>query len=114
MMYKPQVDRLVRSYENTVAWGNGDHEEALHEAIKTAFPGLNEEGQAELYTRIEEAWEEYRTKLAPRRLWIGSIVNKFMSGRVSDAVRGLKIKTNVPERITEVGLPLNNGEDKDE
>lgn len=98
MNYKPQVQRLVQSYEAAVAWGKGDHEESLQNAVKAAFPGLNDEGQAELYTRLVEAWEYYRSGFVPRRLWIGTVVNEFMSGRVANAVLGLKIRTNIPEK----------------
>ena len=94
MNYQSNTKRLVQSYEASVAWGNADHGEALQEAVKAAFPGLDDEGQAELYTRIAEAWEEYRTALIPRKLWIGTIVSNFMSGRTSSAVGGLKVFDN--------------------
>lgn len=96
MKYKAQVQRLVQSYEAKVAWGGGDHEEALHDAVAAAFPGIGDDGQAELYTRIEEQWEGYRNGMVPRKLWIGVIVNDFMSGRVCEAVSGLKVCNNIP------------------
>ncbi|QEG09633.1 hypothetical protein CPT_Pagan_030 [Xanthomonas phage Pagan] len=84
MLYKNQTAMLIKSYENTVAWGeSADHEEALQNAVKAGFPNLPEEDQAELYTRIADAWEGYRGSLAPRKLWIGTIVNQFMSSRIA-------------------------------
>lgn len=94
MLYKNQTAMLIKSYENAVAWGNGDHEEALQEAVKSAFPNLPEDAQAELYTRIEEQWESYRESLAPRKLWIGNIVNQFFGSRVSESISGLKVNGN--------------------
>jgi hypothetical protein len=91
MLYKTQTNMLIRSYENAVAWGNGDHEEALQNAVKGAFPNMPDEDQAELYTRIAEAWEGYRGSMAPRRLWIGTIINSFMGQRVARSSAGLKV-----------------------
>jgi hypothetical protein len=99
MNYQQSTKRLVQSYENAVAWGNGDHEEALHESVRTAFPGIGEDGQAELYTQIAEAWEGYRTALIPRKMWIGQIVVSFMSNRTSAAVGGLTVSNNVPPKF---------------
>lgn len=99
MNYQQNTKRLVQSYENAVAWGNGDHEEALHEAVRTAFPGIGEDGQAELYTQIAEAWEGYRTALVPRQMWIGQIVVSFMSNRTSNAVAGLTVSSNVSPKF---------------
>lgn len=102
MKYKTATDQLVRSYEGSIAWGEGDHEEALHEAVRVAFPGIGEEGQAELYARIEEAWEEYRGAMVPRSLWVGSIVNQFMADRVAQTTSGLTVRSNVQkERASE-------------
>ena len=95
MNYERNTQALIHSYEAAVAWGNADHEEALHEAVRVGFPGIGEEGQAELYARIADAWEGYRTALVPRKLWIGQIVVSFMAGRTSSAVSGLKVQTNV-------------------
>ncbi|AMM44652.1 hypothetical protein [Xanthomonas phage f20-Xaj] len=92
MLYKHQTAMLIKSYENAVAWGGRvDREEALQEAVKAAFPSLPEDAQAELYTQIEEQWESYRESLAPRKLWIGQIVNSFFSDRVSKAQAGFKV-----------------------
>lgn len=92
MMYKNQTAMLIRSYENAVAWGGADHEESLQEAVKAAFPQLPEEAQAELYTRIEEQWEGYRESLAPRKLWIGTVVNQFMSDRTAAYNKSMAVK----------------------
>ena len=97
MNYKSNTQRLIQSYEGTVAWGEGDHEEALQDAVNTAFPGLNDEGKAELYARIADAWEGYRNGMVPRKMWIGSIVNQFMSERVAKATAGLTVRSNVPK-----------------
>jgi hypothetical protein len=105
MNYQSNTKRLVQSYESAVAWGNADHEEALQEAVKAAFPGLGDDGQAELYTRIAEAWEGYRTALIPRKLWIGTIVVNFMSGRTSSAVSGLKVFDNTKPQTNIEGSP---------
>lgn len=91
MNFQAQTQRLIQSYEGRVAWGGGDHEEALQDAVNAAFPGLQEDGQAELYTQIAEAWEGYRDGMVPRKLWIGQLVNSFMSARTSAAVSGLKV-----------------------
>lgn len=91
MLYKNQTAMLIKSYENAVAWGDGDHEEALQNAVKAAFPNLPDEGQAELYTRIADEWEGYRESLAPRKLWIGGIVNKFFGERVAKTNSELKV-----------------------
>jgi hypothetical protein len=99
MNYQKQTQRLIQSYEGAVAWGNGDHEEALQEAVRAAFPGIGEGGQAELYAQIAEAWEGYRTAMIPRKLWIGQIVVAFMSGRTSVAVGGLTVRNNVPPKF---------------
>lgn len=85
------VELLVKSYHNAVAWGRGDHEEALQNAVNAAYPRWPEEQRAELYTRIAESWEEYRSGLVPRTLWIGQIVRKLEGERVQQAVRGLKV-----------------------
>ena len=106
MNYQQNTKRLVQSYENAVAWGNGDHEEALHEAVRTAFPGIGEDGQAELYTQIAEAWEGCRCQPVPRKLWIGQLVVRFMSSRTSAAVSGLTVRTNVPTKF----IPCNKCE----
>lgn len=95
MKYKTATEQLVRSYENSVAWGDGDHEDALHEAVRVAFPGIGDDGRAELYARIAEAWEGYRNGMVPRKMWIGSIVNQFMSERVAKATAGLTVRSNV-------------------
>lgn len=95
MKYKTATEQLVRSYENSVAWGDGDHEDALHEAVRVAFPGIGDDGRAELYARIAEAWEGYRNGMVPRKMWIGSIVNQFMSARVAKATTGLTVRSNV-------------------
>lgn len=100
MNYKSNTQRLIQSYENAVAWGNGDHEEALQDAVNTAFPGLNDEGKAELYARIADAWEGYRTGMVPRKLWIGQIVTDFMSGRIASTVGGLTVRNNLPTKET--------------
>lgn len=97
MKYKTATEQLIRSYENTVAWGDGDHEEALHDAVRVAFPGIGDDGRAELYTQIADAWEGYRDGMVPRKLWIGSIVNQFMSTRVASAASGLTVRSNVPK-----------------
>ena len=107
MNYQQNTKRLVQSYESVAAWGNGDHEEALHEAVRTAFPGIGEDGQAELYTQIAEAWEGYRTALIPRKLWIGQIVVAFMSGRTSSAVSGLTVRNNMPKKFEACGACSN-------
>ena len=99
MNYERNTKALIQSYEAAVAWGNADHEEALHEAVRVGFPGIGEDGQAELYARIADAWEGYRTALIPRKLWIGQIVVSFMSGRTCNAVSGLKVRTNVPPKF---------------
>lgn len=99
MNYQNNTKALVQSYENAVAWGNADHGEALHEAVRAAFPGIGEDGQAELYTQIADAWEGYRTALIPRKLWIGQIVVTFMSNRTSQAVAGLTVRNNVPSKF---------------
>ncbi|UUR56198.1 hypothetical protein pXoo2106_25 [Xanthomonas phage pXoo2106] len=103
MMYKNQTAMLIKSYENAVAWGGGDHGEALQAAVKSAFPNLPEEGQAELYTRIEEQWEGYRESLAPRNLWIGSVINSFMCDRIARYNRSLGAIAKVPaaKKVTE-------------
>lgn len=101
MLYKPQVQRLIQSYENKVAWGGQDHEASLQDAINTAFSGLNNEGKAELYARIADAWEGYRDGMVPRKLWIGQIVNEFMSGRAASASSELKVFTNVGGKTDE-------------
>lgn len=102
MKYKTATEQLIRSYENSVAWGDGDHEDALHEAVRVAFPGIGDDGRAELYTQIAEAWEGYRNGMVPRKLWIGSIVNQFMSARVASATSGLTVRNNVkPEAASE-------------
>lgn len=95
MKYKTATEQLVRSYENSVAWGDGDHEDALHEAVRVAFPGIGDDGRAELYARIADAWEGYRNGTVPRKMWIGSIVNQFMSERVAKATAGLTVHNNV-------------------
>lgn len=94
MKYTTATEQLVRSYENAVAWGDGDHEEALHEAVRVAFPGIGDDGRAELYARIADAWEGYRNGMVPRKMWIGSIVNQFMSERVAKATAGLTVRSN--------------------
>ena len=99
MNYQNNTKRLIQSYESAVAWGNGDHEEALQEAVKAAFPGIGDDGQAELYAQIAEAWEGYRTALVPRKLWIGQIVTAFMSGRASAASCGLIVHNNLPKKF---------------
>lgn len=91
MLYKTQTALLIKSYENSVAWGNADHEESLHNAINGAFPHLPDEAKAELFVQIEEQWESYRESLAPRKLWIGNIVNNFMSARIAKTNTGLKV-----------------------
>ena len=84
MLYKNQTALLIKSYENAIAWGGStDHEESLQNAVKAGFPNLPDEDQAELYTRIADEWEGYHGSLAPRKLWIGTIVNKFMASRVA-------------------------------
>jgi hypothetical protein len=104
MNYQKQTQRLIQSYENAVAWWcDADHGEALHEAVRTAFPGIGEDGQAELYTQIAEAWEGYRTAMIPRKLWIGQIVVSFMSNRTSVAVGGLTVSNNVPTKSDQCG-----------
>lgn len=95
MLYKQQTQRLIQSYEGKVAWGSGDHEEALHEAIATAFAGVNEEGQAELYARIADAWDSHRDGMCPRKLWIGQIVNEFMSQRAGESAGSLVVHRNL-------------------
>ena len=97
MKYKTATEQLVRSYENSVAWGDGDHEDALHEAVRVAFPGIGDDGRAELYARIADAWEGYRNGMVPRKMWIGSIVNQLMSERVAKASAGLTVRSNVPK-----------------
>lgn len=100
MKYKTATEQLVRSYENSVAWGEEDHEGALHEAVRVAFPGIGADGLAELYARIADAWEGYRNGMVPRKMWIGSIVNQFMSERVAKAASGLTVRSNVPKEAT--------------
>lgn len=95
MKYKTATEQLIRSYENSVAWGEGDHEESLQEAVHVAFPGIGDDGRAELYARIADAWEGYRNGMVPRKMWIGSIVNQFMSERVAKATAGLTVRSNV-------------------
>lgn len=97
MNYKQNTQRLIQSYENAVAFGGAEHEPSLQEAIKAAFPGLPDEGQAELYARIADAWEGNRSGYAPRKLWIGQIVSDFMADRVSTATSGLKVHDNMPK-----------------
>lgn len=99
MNYKQNTQRLIQSYENAVAFGGAEHEPSLQEAIKAAFPGLNDEGQAELYARIADSWEDNRSGFAPRKLWIGQIVSAFMSERVGTATSGLKVYDNVPKEL---------------
>jgi hypothetical protein len=101
MNFKSQTQRLIQSYEGKVAWGDGDHDEALQDAVKAAFPNLQEDGQAELYTQIAEAWEGYRDGMVPRRLWIGTLINRFMSNRSGSAAGELKIFTNIPKKEAE-------------
>ncbi len=98
MMYKNQTAMLIKSYENAVAWGGGDHEEALQEAVKAGFPNLPEDAQAELYTQIAEQWEGYRESLAPRKLWIGGVVNSFMSDRIAQYNKSMGM---VAKKVTE-------------
>lgn len=98
MNYKLQVQRLIQSYEGAVAWGNADEEEALIEAIKGAFPDLQEDGKAELFARLRDAWPNYKDGMVPRKLWIGQVVNEFMLGRIGKAAGELKVRTNVPEK----------------
>ena len=95
MKYKTATEQLVRSYENSVAWGDGDHEDALHEAVRVAFPGIGDGGRAELYARIADEWEGYRNGMVPRKMWIGIHVNQFMSERVAKATSGLTVRNNV-------------------
>lgn len=97
MNYKGNVQRLIQSYESQVAWGDADHEDALHNAINVAFESLPDEGKAELYAQIADAWENYRDGYVPRRLWIGTIVTNFMSARTSDAAAGLTVIDNLPK-----------------
>lgn len=97
MMYKHKTALLIKSYENKVAWGGRDHEESLIAAVDAAFPELPDEARAELYTRIEEQWEGYRTSLAPHKLWIGGIVNKFMAERTAKCVMDIKAQAAQPQ-----------------
>lgn len=97
MKYKTATEQLIRSYENSVAWGEGDHEDALHEAVRVAFPGIGDDGRAELYARIADAWEGYRSGMVPRKLWIGQIVNQFMSERVAKTTSGLTVRNNAKQ-----------------
>lgn len=99
MNYKQNTERLVRSYENAVAFGGAEHEPSLQDAIKAAFTGLSDEGQAELYARIADAWESYRSGFVPRKLWIGQIVSAFMADRMSTATSGLKVHDNMPKEL---------------
>lgn len=95
MNYQNNTKRLIQSYEGAVAWGGADHEESLQEAVNVAFSGLNDEGRAELYARIAEAWEGYRDGMVPRKLWIGQIITNFMSGRIASATTGLTVRNNL-------------------
>lgn len=95
MKYQSATERLIRSYEGAVAWGeNTDRQAAMQEAVKAAFPGIPEDHQAELYTRIEEKWEEYKDGFVPRKVWIGQVVRDYMSEVAAKAFADVTVSTH--------------------
>lgn len=93
-----KIDCLIRSYESQVAWGGVDQDEALHVAINTAFSGSNDEVKAELFARIREGFDTYAGALVPRKVWVSSIVNQYMSSLRADTINAIEAKKAAAEK----------------
>lgn len=74
------VEQLIRSYDNRVAWGKGDGDEALIAAIDTAYPYVSDDERATLFTMLKEGWDSGRGEA--RKLFVKSTIQKWQYARL--------------------------------
>lgn len=76
MRNKNTAERILLSYNNRVAWGKGDADEALIDAINHVYPFRTEEQKADLFSQIMEHWAEYRGAV-PRKLYLSTVLTRW-------------------------------------
>lgn len=82
MSHATKLDSFLMSYNNSVAWGKMDRNEAVHRAIDQAFPELKMVEKADLFAKIIEGFEEYdRKRMVSRRMWLGQLIKKWQMER---------------------------------
>lgn len=69
------AEQILRSYNNRVAWGKGDGDEALIAAIDTAYPYRSDEDKANLFAMLKEHWSEYGGE--GRKLYVKTTIKQW-------------------------------------
>lgn len=76
-MHKTQIEMLLRTYEGAVVWSdNPDKEDALLNAINSAFSLASDERKAELFARLTEGGFLDECGV-PRRIITQTIVDRW-------------------------------------